>query len=106
MLTASLLHLVAGLLFGVLGFRVHVLLFYGLAALVVVTGAAFSTSLTISGAFGHGILALFAVAFGYGIGAAVAAWRARTQPSEAADAKDRLPRLFGRGPWPSIDGGL
>lgn len=102
MLTASLLHLIAGLLFGALGFRVQVLLFYGAAALMVVTGAALGTAMTSSAAVGHAILALTVVSFGYGVGAAVATWRARTQDGGSTDVKDRLPRLFSGSPWPPL----
>lgn len=105
MLIASLLHLIAGLLFGSLGFRVHVLVFYGAAALVVVIGAAATTDLSTGAAFLHAVLALFGVSIGFGIGAALAAWRAQARGADSAETQDRLPRLFGSGPWPSIGGG-
>lgn len=106
MLSASLLHLLAGFLFGGLGFRVPVLLVYGLGNVIVATGAIWTAGLTVWEAVGSVALAMVAASIGYLIGAGFAYWRHRAAEQRSDGAHDRLPRLFGFGPWPSIGGSV
>lgn len=106
MLSASILHLLAGALFGGLGFRVPVLIVYGLGNVIVGAGAIWTAGLTVWEALGSLALAMVAASIGYLVGAGLAYRRHRAAEQSSDGAHDRLPRLFGFGPWPSIGGSV